>query len=375
MLTHGHEDHVGALPFVLREIGDVARAADLRRAADGRDGALEARRAQAARTCRSTSVEPGRGRRARARSRSSWSRWPTRSPTRSPSRSSASSAPRSSPATTSSTRRRSTASPADVSRLAELGREGLLLLCGDSTNADRPGHGAVGVERRPAARGGLRALRRADRGHLLRLEHPPRPAGGRRGRRARPQGLARRALDAQEREHRPQLGHIDVPEGMLVGLGEIDDFPDHKLVVISTGSQGEPLSALRRMAHGDHPHVELHEGDTVIFSATPIPGNERAVNETIDRIYHLGADVITTRDAPIHASGPRLRRGAQADAQPDEAALRDAGPRRPQAAAAARPARRGGRDRRRRRSSAARTACRSRSTRAARASASASRRA
>jgi ribonuclease J len=91
--------------------------------------------------------------------------------------------------------------------------------------------------------------------------------------------------------------------GMLVPVREIEDFPDHKLVVISTGSQGEPLSALRRMAHGDHPQVELHEGDTVIFSATPIPGNERSVNETIDRIYHLGADVITPRDAPIHATG------------------------------------------------------------------------
>ncbi|MGH2803667.1 MAG: ribonuclease J, partial [Thermoleophilaceae bacterium] len=99
------------------------------------------------------------------------------------------------------------------------------------------------------------------------------------------------------------LGHIDVPEGMLVGPKEIEDFPDEKLVVISTGSQGEPLSALRRMAHADHPQVELHDGDTVIFSATPIPGNERAVNETIDRIYRLGADVITPRDVPVHASG------------------------------------------------------------------------
>jgi ribonuclease J len=100
-----------------------------------------------------------------------------------------------------------------------------------------------------------------------------------------------------------RLGHIEVPEGILVGVREIEDFPDHKLVVISTGSQGEPLSALRRMAHSDHPNVDLREGDTVIFSATPIPGNERAVNETVDRIYQLGADVITARDAPIHASG------------------------------------------------------------------------
>ncbi|MEK6278626.1 MAG: ribonuclease J, partial [Actinomycetota bacterium] len=71
----------------------------------------------------------------------------------------------------------------------------------------------------------------------------------------------------------------------------------------STGSQGEPLSALRRMAHNDHRDVELHSGDTVVFSATPIPGNEQAVNETIDRIFRIGASVVTAADAPIHASG------------------------------------------------------------------------
>jgi ribonuclease J len=90
---------------------------------------------------------------------------------------------------------------------------------------------------------------------------------------------------------------------MLVPAREIDQWADERIVVISTGSQGEPLSALRRMAYRDHPQVELHEGDTVVFSATPIPGNERAVNETIDRLYHIGCDVITARDAPIHASG------------------------------------------------------------------------
>ena len=84
---------------------------------------------------------------------------------------------------------------------------------------------------------------------------------------------------------------------------EVESFPDEKLVLLTTGSQGEPLSALRRMAHGEHPQVKLHSGDTVIFSATPIPGNERAVNETIDRIYRLGANVITPADVPVHASG------------------------------------------------------------------------
>ena len=79
------------------------------------------------------------------------------------------------------------------------------------------------------------------------------------------------------------------------------------VVAISTGSQGEPLSALRRMAHADHRDMELHSGDTVIFSATPIPGNERAVNETIDRIYEIGAQVVTaaTRRSTLRATGGR----------------------------------------------------------------------
>src|SRR3954469_20983818 len=83
------------------------------------------------------------------------------------------------------------------------------------------------------------------------------------------------------------LGRIDVPEGILIPPQEVEDWPDHKVIVISTGSQGEPLSALRRMAHNDHRMIKLHQGDTVVFSATPIPGNERAVNETVDRLYHI----------------------------------------------------------------------------------------
>jgi ribonuclease J len=99
------------------------------------------------------------------------------------------------------------------------------------------------------------------------------------------------------------LGIAQMPKGLLIPAKEIESFPDHKVVVISTGSQGEPLSALRRMAHADHADVELHSGDTVIFSATPVPGNERSVNETIDRIFEIGAEVVTAADAPIHASG------------------------------------------------------------------------
>jgi len=193
--------------------------------------------------------------------------------------------------------------PADVARLAELGREGLLLLCGDSTNADRPGvslsESSVGPRLREVfARCSGRIVVTCFASNIHRVQQVV-DAAATLDRRV---SLVGRSMRKNVNIGR-MLGHIEVPEGLLVGPKEIEDFPDEKLVVISTGSQGEPLSALRRMAHGDHPQVELHDGDTVIFSATPIPGNERAVNETINRLFKLGADVITTVDAPIHASG------------------------------------------------------------------------
>jgi ribonuclease J len=193
--------------------------------------------------------------------------------------------------------------PTDVSRLAELGRDGLLLLCGDSTNADRPGmspsESSVGPKLEEVfSRCSGRVIVTCFASNIHRVQQVV-DAAAALGRKV---SLVGRSMRKNVNIGRT-LGHIDIPEGMLVGRREIPDFPDHRLVVLSTGSQGEPLSALRRMAHGDHPNVELHDGDTVIFSATPIPGNERAVNETIDRIYRLGASVITPRDVPVHASG------------------------------------------------------------------------
>ena len=193
--------------------------------------------------------------------------------------------------------------PADVSRLAELGKEGLTLLCGDSTNADRPGiapsESAVGpalLEQFSHCKGRIIVTSFASNIHRV-----------------------QQVIDAAERLDRKvalvgrsmrknyniasNLGIANAPQGIFIQPREIENFPDEKIVVISTGSQGEPLSALRRMANNDHRDVQLHSGDTVVFSATPVPGNERAVNETIDRIYEIGATVITAKDAPIHASG------------------------------------------------------------------------
>jgi ribonuclease J len=193
--------------------------------------------------------------------------------------------------------------PADVSRLAELGREGVLLLCGDSTNADRlgfsPSERGVGPHLQEVfarARGRIVVTSFASNIHRVQQVVDAAAALGRKV------SLVGRSMRKNVNIGR-SLGHIEVPDGLLIPPQEVEDWPDEKVVVISTGSQGEPLSALRRMAHNDHRMIKLHPGDTVVFSATPIPGNERAVNETVDRLYHIGCDVITPREAAIHASG------------------------------------------------------------------------
>ncbi len=193
--------------------------------------------------------------------------------------------------------------PADVSRLAELGREGVLLLCGDSTNVDRdgfsPSESVVGPHLEDVfARCEGRIVVTSFASNIHRVQQVVDAAHAL----DRKVALVGRSMRKNVGIGR-NLGHIEVPEGQLVGPREIGGFADDRVVIISTGSQGEPLSALRRMAYRDHPQVELKRGDTVVFSATPIPGNERAVNETIDRLYHIGCDVITPRDAPVHASG------------------------------------------------------------------------
>lgn len=193
--------------------------------------------------------------------------------------------------------------PSDVSRLAQLGAEGLLLLCGDSTNADRPGVAPSESSVGPAlletfSRCPGRIIVTSFASNIHRVQQVI-DAAVQLDRRVALVGRSMR----KNFNIASNLGMAEVPPGMFIQPKEIEDFPDEKVIVISTGSQGEPLSALRRMANRDHRDVELRSGDTVVFSATPVPGNERAVNETIDRIYALGASVVTAADAPIHASG------------------------------------------------------------------------
>jgi ribonuclease J len=147
--------------------------------------------------------------------------------------------------------------PADVARLAELGKQGLLLLCGDSTNADRagwaPSESGVGPHLEEVfsrCDGRIVVTSFASNIHRVQQVITAAHALGRKV------ALVGRSMRKNVNIGR-SLGHIEIPEGTLIQAREIEDFPPHKLVIISTGSQGEPLSALRRMAHRDHPQVEL----------------------------------------------------------------------------------------------------------------------
>ncbi|MDD4587907.1 MAG: ribonuclease J [Heliobacteriaceae bacterium] len=100
-----------------------------------------------------------------------------------------------------------------------------------------------------------------------------------------------------------QLGYLVVPKGMLIEPEEVDRLPDDKVVIITTGSQGEPMAALTRMSTNNHRQIAIRPGDTVIISATPIPGNEKLVARTIDNLFRLGADVIYKDLANVHVSG------------------------------------------------------------------------
>jgi ribonuclease J len=193
--------------------------------------------------------------------------------------------------------------PPDLARLARIGEEGLLLLCGDSTNADRPGFAPSESDIGPALRnvfagcaGRIVVTSFASNIHRVQQVLDAADALGRKV------ALVGRSMLKNVNIAR-DLGHVRPADGVLVEARTVDKLPDEEVVVICTGSQGEPLSALRRMAYGEHRDITLRAGDTIVFSATPIPGNERAINDTIDRVYRLGARVVTARDAPIHTSG------------------------------------------------------------------------
>jgi ribonuclease J len=100
-----------------------------------------------------------------------------------------------------------------------------------------------------------------------------------------------------------ELGYVKIPEGTLVDINKIKKIPDKELVIITTGSQGEPMSALSRMANNDHKAVQIRKGDMVILSSSPIPGNERTVSNVVNKLFEKGAEVLYSDIADIHVSG------------------------------------------------------------------------
>ena len=188
--------------------------------------------------------------------------------------------------------------PADISRLAELGREGVLCLFGDSTNADRPGVAPVGVDRRPgAAREFTRCKGRIIVTCFASNVHRVQQVIDAAAQLDRRVALVGRSM-RKNFNIASNLGMAKAPEGLLIQPREIEDFPDEKVIAISTGSQGEPLSALRRMSHGDHRDIELHSGDTVVFSASPSPATSARSTRR---------STTSSRSAPLSSPPPTPR--------------------------------------------------------------------
>ena len=191
----------------------------------------------------------------------------------------------------------------DLGRFAALGNEGVLALMADSTNVER--HGYTMSERKVGetfnnlfdhARGRIIIAMFASNVHRIQMVAD---AAYRRGRRL---CLVGRSMVNVARISM-QLGELRVPDGWLVGADDLDRYSDEQLVVLTTGSQGEPMSGLSRMAFSEHKKLEIRPTDMVIISATPIPGNEKSVSRVINQLVRTGADVIYEALAEVHVSG------------------------------------------------------------------------
>ena len=193
--------------------------------------------------------------------------------------------------------------PVDIDRLRALGDEGVALLLSDSTNAENrgttPSEMTVGPSMREIiAKAPGRVIVTSFASQIHRLQQ---------------------VIDAATANHRQvcvigrsmvrnlnisrNLGYANVDEDLLIKPKALDSVLPHQVVVLCTGSQGEPRSALTRMAHGDHPALQVHPTDTVVMSSKAVPGNEVNVGETVNRLNRLGATVLTENNAYVHVSG------------------------------------------------------------------------
>lgn len=191
----------------------------------------------------------------------------------------------------------------DFHKLAELGEKGVLVMMSDSTNADKPGFTAservVGntfQELFGKCPGRIIVTTFASNIHRIQQVITTAEFYDRKV------AVIGRSM-VNNIKIAKDLGYVDIKDGTLIEMEEINNYPESRIVIVTTGSQGEPMSALTRMATADHRWVEIKRGDTVIISATPIPGNEKLVSRTVDLLFKQGAQVIYERDQGVHVSG------------------------------------------------------------------------
>lgn len=191
----------------------------------------------------------------------------------------------------------------DFRKLAELGEKGVLVMLSDSTNADKPGFtmsekvvGNTFDDLFGKCEGRIIVTTFASNVHRIQQVICTAQRYGR-----KVSIIGRSMVNNVKIAH--ELGYIDMPEGTLIDMEEISNYAPHQVVVVTTGSQGEPMSALARMATADHRWVNIEPGDTVIISATPIPGNEKLVAKTVDLLFRQGAEVIYEKTMGVHVSG------------------------------------------------------------------------
>ncbi len=191
----------------------------------------------------------------------------------------------------------------NMARFGELGKEGVILLLSDSTNVERPGWGPS--EREVSA--GLRKVFHEAKGRVLlttfasnihRMQQVYDVAAE----------MGRKVCTVGRRMEMnvdicSRMGYLQIPAGVRIRLDEMKNYPPEKLAVLTTGSQGEPMSALVQMSKEEYSRFRIQDGDTLIYSARPIPGNEAAIWRTINRLFRMGVNVVYEAKTPIHVSG------------------------------------------------------------------------
>ncbi len=195
----------------------------------------------------------------------------------------------------------------DVNRFALCGEEGVLALLSDSTNVEKEGYTISDKEISDT----LARIMEGKKGRIIialfasnitRIQHIVNIAREREKKIV----ISGRSIEVSVNIAK-KLGYLNVPEGMEIGIDQIGDFSDDEIIMVTTGSQGEPMSALARMASGTHKQIKVKQEDTVILSSKFIPGNEKAIANIINRLYKRGADVIYEKISKIHVSGHAFR--------------------------------------------------------------------